>query len=118
MSLTPARSTPEDQRLATSSRIAARPQDRPEHPLLDERLVGTLLKVVVNDGDTYKNREVVISISKVEGVVGIRHNVYNSLRGLAPAWVSTKTPNPTRDNGILMVVKGIHCGKYVRRIHH
>jgi hypothetical protein len=22
------------------------------------------------------------------------------------------------DNGILMVVKGNHCGKYVRRIHH
>ena len=29
-----------------------------------------------------------------------------------------KRPNPTRDNGILMVVNGIHCGKYVRRIHH
>jgi hypothetical protein len=32
--------------------------------------------------------------------------------------VSPKTPNPTRDNGILVVVKGNHCGKYVRRIHH
>ena len=29
-----------------------------------------------------------------------------------------KSPNLTRDNGILMVVKGNHCGKYVRRIHH
>ena len=28
------------------------------------------------------------------------------------------SPNPTHDNGILMVVKGNHCGKYVRRIHH
>jgi hypothetical protein len=32
--------------------------------------------------------------------------------------VSSKSPNPTRDNGLLMVVKGQHCGKYVRRIHH
>jgi hypothetical protein len=32
--------------------------------------------------------------------------------------VTPKSPNPTRDNGILMVVKGDHCGKYVRRIHH
>jgi len=75
--------------------------------------------VVVNDGgDTYNNREVSVCIAKVEGVVSIRHNVYNGSKGLAPAWVSPKSPNPTRDNGILMVVKGDHCGKYVRRIHH
>jgi hypothetical protein len=63
--------------------------------------------VVVNDGETYKNREVAVSIVKVEGVVSIRHSVYNSSRGLLPAWVSLKSPNPTRDNGILMVVKVI-----------
>ena len=75
--------------------------------------------MVVNDGDgTYKNRDVAISIAKVDGVVSIRHHVYNTSRGLAPAWVSSKSPNPTRDNGLLMVVKGDHCGKYVRRIHH
>jgi hypothetical protein len=74
--------------------------------------------VVVNSGETYKNREVEVSIAKVEGVVSICHQVYKTARGLAPAWVSPKTPNPTRDNGILMVVKGNHCGKYVRRIHH
>ena len=74
--------------------------------------------MVVDDGDTYKNREVEVSIAKVEGDVSIRHHVYNTSRGLAPPWVSPKSPNPTRDNGILMVVKGNHCGKYVRRIHH
>ena len=74
--------------------------------------------MVVNDGETYKNREVPVSIAKVEGVVSIRHHVYNASKGLAPAWVLPKSPNPTRDNGILMVVKGDHCGKYVRRIHH
>ena len=75
--------------------------------------------MVVNDGgDTYKNRDVAISIAKVDGVVGIRHYVYNISKGLAPAWVSSKSPNPTRDNGLLMVVKGDHCSKYVRWIHH
>ena len=74
--------------------------------------------MVVNDGETYKNREIAVSIAKVEGVVSIRHDVYNTSRGLSPAWVSPKRPNPTRDNGILMVVEGNHCGKYVRRIHH
>ena len=74
--------------------------------------------MLVNDGETYKNREVAVSIAKIEGVVNIRHEVYNTSRGLFPGWVSPKRPNPTRDNGILMVVEGNHCGKYVRRIHH
>jgi hypothetical protein len=74
--------------------------------------------VLVDNGETYINREVAVSIAKVEGVVSIRHVVYNTSRGLFPHWVSPKRPNPTRDNGILMVVKGDHCGKYVRRIHH
>jgi hypothetical protein len=62
--------------------------------------------------------KVPVSIAKFEGDVSIRHHVYNTAKGLAPAWVLPKSPNPTRDNGILMVVKGDHCGKYVRRIHH
>ena len=74
--------------------------------------------MLVNDGETYKNREVAISIAKIVGVVNIRHEVYNTSRGLFPAWVSPKRPHPTRDNGILMVVEGNHCGKYVRWIHH
>ena len=76
--------------------------------------------MVVNDGDvTYKNREVPVSIAKVDGVFSIRrHHVYNTSKGLAPAWVFSKIPNPTRDNGLLMVVKGDHCGKYVRLLHH
>ena len=32
--------------------------------------------------------------------------------------VSPKHPNLTRDNGLLVVIEGDHCGKYVRRIHH
>ena len=73
---------------------------------------------MVNDGETYKNREVTVLIAKVEGVVSIQHHVYNTSRGLAPAWVSSIRPNSTRDNGLLMVVEGEHCGKYVRQIHH
>ena len=71
--------------------------------------------MVVNDGDaTYKDREVPVLIAKVDGVVSIRHYVYNTSKGLAPAWVSSKRPNPTHNNGLLVVVKGDHCGKYVR----
>ena len=112
-SLTPAWS-PEDQCLATSSQIITKPLNTPPHPLLDKWLLGALLKVVVNDGDKYKDREVVASIVKDESI----WQVYNTLKGLAPAWVLTKSPNPTRNNGLLMVVKGEHCSKYVRQIHH
>ena len=114
MSLDPARNPPEDQPLATSSRIT----DGPQYPLLDEQLVGAQLKVFVNDGENYKYREITVLIAKVEGVVSIQHYVYNTSKGLSPAWVSSKSPNPTRNNGLLLVVKDEHCGKYVRRIHH
>ena len=118
-SLSPARNPPEDQPLAANhSQIASKQPDRPQYHLLDERLVGAQLKVVVNDGESYKNREVFVSIARVEGVVSIRHYVYKTSKGLAPTWVSTISPNPLRDNGLLVVVKGEHCGKYVRRIHH
>ena len=117
-SLTPTWNPPEDQPLATCSRIVSKPPDRPQHPLLDERLVGARLKVAINNSDTGKNSEGVVLIAKVGGVVGKVHEVYKTSKGLIPAWVSSKSPNPTRDNGLLIVIKGEHCGKYVRRIHH
>ena len=113
-SLSPAWNPLEDQPRATTSQIASKPPGRPQHPLLDEQLVGAQLKVVVNNGENYKNREVFVSIARVEGVVSIRHHVYNTSKGLVPAWGSSRSPNPTRDNGLLMVVKGEHCGKHVR----
>ena len=117
-SLSPAWSPPEDQPLATNSQNSGKQPDRPQHPLLDERLVGAQLKVVVNDGEKYKNREVIVSIVKVGGVVSIRHFVFKIAKGLAPTWVSSRSPNPLRDNGLLVVIRGEHCGKYVKRIHH
>ena len=40
---------PEDQPPATDGQIASEQPDQPQHPLLDVRLVGAQLKVVVND---------------------------------------------------------------------
>jgi len=54
----------------------------------------------------------------VEGVVTIRHYTHKTAKGLAAPWVSSRSPNPLRDNGLLVVVEGEHCGKYVRRVHH
>ena len=48
----------------------------------------------------------------------IQHVSYKTSEWLDPAWVSLKHPHPTRDNGLLVVIKGEHCGKYVQQIHH
>ena len=34
-------------------------------------IVGSSLKVVVDNGETYKKREVIVSIAKIDGVVSI-----------------------------------------------
>jgi hypothetical protein len=54
----------------------------------------------------------------VVGQLSIRYTSYKTSRSLDPAWVSPKHPHPTRDNGLLVVIKGKHCGKFVQQIHH
>jgi hypothetical protein len=92
-------------------------QGENEHPLLDSRLQNAQLRVVVTGGD-YNRKELTASVQSVGGQLSIRHKHYNSSKALVPEWVTPKYPNPTRDNGLLIVIKGDHCGKYVRRIHH
>ena len=89
----------------------------PQHPLLDSRLLGVQLKVIINGGD-FKDKETAVSLELVAGQLSIRHTSYKTSRSVDLAWVSLKHPHPARDNGLLVVIKGKHCGKYVRRIHH
>jgi len=91
--------------------------DRPQHLLLDEQLVGAQLQVIVN-GDNYKNRGVTVSIAKIEESVSIQHVLYNVSKALSPEWVLPKNPNPMHNNGLLVVIKGEHCGKHIGQIHH
>ena len=91
-SFTPAWNPPEDQPLVTNTQIASKQPDRPQHPLLDERLVGAQPKVVVNNGESYKDREVFISIARVEGVVSIRHHVYNTSKACPLHGCQQKVP--------------------------
>lgn len=88
-----------------------------QHLLLDSRLLGIQLKVVVTGGK-FREKEMLASLALVDGQLSLRHKAYNTSQFLSPDWVSPKHPNPTRDNGLLVVIKGEHCGKHVRRIHH
>jgi hypothetical protein len=69
-------------------------------------------------GGKFDKRELTASVHLIEGRLSIRHHFYKSWEALLPEWVTPKYPNPTRDNGLLVIIKGDHCGKYVRRIHH
>jgi hypothetical protein len=81
------------------------------------RLLDAQLKVSVTGGK-YHKRELTVSIRFIEGRLCIQHYFYRSWEALLPEWVTPKYPNPTRDNGLLAIIKGDHCGKYVRRIYH
>ena len=89
----------------------------PTHSLLDARLVNVGLKVVANGGG-YQGKEITAFISSADGCLSFRHQKYKSSVFLSPEWVTPKHPNPKRENGLLVVIKGEHFGKYARRIYH
>jgi len=85
--------------------------------LLDPRLLNARLKVIVNGG-TFDGKGVIATIESVKGRLSIRYKSYKTSTTLNPEWVTPEYPNSTRSNGLLVVIKGDHCGKYMRRIHH
>lgn len=110
------RTSPDPTPAPAVSSSSSRPAP-PQHPLLDSQLLGVQLKVIVNGGH-FKDKETAVSLELVAGQPSIRRTSYKTSDSLDPSWVSPKHPNPTRDNGLLVVIKAEHCGKYVRRIHH
>ena len=96
--------------------LTSRPID-PDHILLDPRLVNVGIKVVVN-GNGYAAKELSILIMSMEGRLSFRRQKYKTLEYFPPEWVTPKYPNPKRENGLLVVIKGEHFGKYARRIYH
>ena len=69
-------------------------------------------------GGQYKDKEMAITIAEVSGQLSIRFSHYKTSGFLPPEQVSPKHPNPTRDNGLLVVIEGEHCGKNIHQIHH
>jgi hypothetical protein len=87
------------------------------HPLLDERLLDIHLGVVVTGGG-FDAKELTGVVQSIDGRLRLRQTVYKTSTELNEEWVTPKHPNPARDNGLLIVIKGDHCGKHVRRISH
>ena len=100
-----------------SASTSALPPATLAHPLLDTRLVGKTVRVTVTGGE-HPKKDTTITIVSDNGVPSMRQQWYRTILPLRPEWVEMKHPHPTRDNGLLVVIKGEHCGKYVRRIEH
>lgn len=75
------------------------------------------MKASVNSG-LYSGKEIIVYLAEADGVFSIRTTRYNKSEHIAPESITPKHPNPTRDNGLLVVIRGEHCSKYVRRIYH
>lgn len=116
----PSSRTPESDSLEIPSSPSHPPpsiNSEAQHILLDPRLLDAQLRVDVNGG-TFRNEELTVSVQSVHDRLVFIRTVYKKSKHLEAEWVTAKHPNPTRDNGLLIVIKGPHCGKYVRRIHH
>jgi hypothetical protein len=90
----------------------------PAHPLLDPHLIGKVARVKVSDGPHPKPDATVSILAGQNNDVTIRQWWHNQSLYLKPEWVTLQHPSPTRDNGLLLVIRGDHCGKYVCHIHH
>jgi hypothetical protein len=80
--------------------------------------VGKKLRAKVSGGLHPKNEVPVLITRGDSGDMVIQQQWRKELMALQPEWVGVRTPSATRDNGRLVVIRGDHCGKYVRRVHH
>lgn len=101
------------------SRGAATSMPTPQHVLLNPRLVGVSLVAFIDNGDNFKNKLADVDIRcGADEQPCIFHRRFKTNTSLAPDWVRPKHPSASNDQGLLVVIEGEHCGKYVRRINH
>lgn len=89
----------------------------PAHVLLDPRLEGIKVAAKVT-GDGRTNKPMTVWGAVVFGQRKIVHSVNKALKDLTGSSVILDVPNPTRHEGLLVVIKGEHTGTFVRRVTH
>ncbi|KAF9033820.1 hypothetical protein BJ165DRAFT_1410187 [Panaeolus papilionaceus] len=89
----------------------------PSHPLLSCSLLNAPLKVKLTGG-SFNGMDVVISLKNISGTLRLFYTLRNKNTPVQPSWVTLRHPNPQRDNGLLVVVEGEHCGRFVHQIRH
>jgi hypothetical protein len=90
----------------------------PAHPLLDPHLIRKAARAKVSDR-LHPKPDATMSISAGQNNnVAIQQWWHNQSFYLKPEWVTLWHLSPTHDNGLLLVIRGDHYGKYVHHIHH
>jgi hypothetical protein len=74
--------------------------------------------VAVVTGGKYTKKKLVVHSAMVDGQLRILYRSYSTTTGLDPEWVSLAEVNVTRYEGLLVVIRGEHLGKFGRRIHY
>jgi hypothetical protein len=99
----------------TEVRVSQQPI--PAHPLIHSSFLGKNFQVVV-DGGEYSNKVLTAKVVMIDGIMLLRYPNRGTDYPLQPEWVSPLHPSPTHDNGLVVVIRGEHHGKYLRRLHH
>lgn len=106
---------------SSSSTIPSPPIGRPppvrSHVLLTPALAGAVVNVSIKNSQG-EDKPGVVNIQYVNGAGSIRRTRYNTSERVPEESVTPKHPSATHDNGLVVVIKGEHCGKYGRRLHH
>lgn len=89
----------------------------PKHVLLNTGLAGKHLKVFITDANG-KTKESTINIHYSGGDCSMRITQYHTSIQVDPKTVTPKHPSPTHDNGLVIIIEGIHTGKHGRRLYH
>ena len=100
-----------------ASQVALELNAGAQHPLFNPKVMGIGVMAVVTGGK-YQKKKVVVQSTMEDGQPRILHRSYSTSTGLDPAWVSLAEVNVLRYDGLLVVIKGEHLGKFGRRIHH
>jgi hypothetical protein len=74
--------------------------------------------VAVVTGGKYTKKKLVVHSMMVDRQLRILYRSYSTTTGLDPEWVSLAEVNVTRYEGLLVVIRGEHLGKFGRRIHY
>jgi hypothetical protein len=106
-----------DQGTSSSSSIRAIESVEPEHVLLNPLLLDVVAKATVH-GEIYNNQIIDVHILCIDKKIGLYRRHFKTFYHLEPGWVTPIHPSPTHDHGLLVVIEGEHCGKYIRRISH
>ena len=104
-------STPEN--IASTSAVSV----TYNHVLLKDVLVDKPMLARLNGGK-YKDKEHSIIVVHTNRQLSICQDKYRTSYSIKPEWVTPTALKATHDNGLLIVIKGEHCGKYVRCLQH